>query len=241
MPIAFISDLHLDENNPQTMMLFMHFVQQTGMHCDAVYILGDLFEQWIGDDAASLFQQGVIKAIRQLTDNHVAVYVMRGNRDFLLGKRFAQQTGCQLLPDVVTLDLYGTKTVLCHGDTLCTDDIAYLRMRKIIQHPLLIRLFLASPLFLRNAIAKKLRQQSQKTQKTQNPIRMDANRNAIKQCLQETKADLLIHGHTHHPNLHCFTVENQYKRRIVLSDWTNHGHMLICTDNGEKSLYYFRS
>lgn len=239
MPTAFISDLHLDENHPNTMELFMHFVHEVARHCDTLYILGDLFEQWIGDDASSLFQQRVIKAIKQLTDHGVRVYVMRGNRDFLLGQRFAQQTGCQLLPDMVILDLYGKQTLLCHGDTLCTDDVAYLRMRKYIQHPVVKSLFLASPVRLRQYIAKKLRSQSQKKQTTKNPAHMDANHNAIKACMHKTQVELLIHGHTHEPNLHCFYLDGNNKMRIVLSDWTNRGHMLICHDDGSKALYYF--
>lgn len=238
-PIAFISDLHLDSNNTHTAALFFHFIKHMTSQLQALYILGDLFEYWIGDDDDTPFHRQVIQALADCAQRGVKVYIMRGNRDILLGKRFAKQAHCELLPDVSIVDLYGGKTILCHGDSLCTDDIGYQHYRRRAHNRFLQYGFLTLPKSVRQRLVNYGRRRSRADQAHKTLDIMDANQQAIEELFETYHADLLIHGHTHRPNLHYFCLKDRYVRRIVLSDWTTHGNVLLCSSNGKQQLYYF--
>lgn len=237
MTILFISDLHLDSNQPDIAAIFLNFLSTQARECEALYILGDFFESWIGDDDNNAFHQKIISALKELNYAHIPVYLMVGNRDFLLGKQFAKETGCQLLTDPSIVDLYGVRTLIMHGDTLCVNDKNYLRFRSVVRNSFVQSLFLALPLFLRRKIASFLRKKSLGKKK---PMEiMDADASAIKKVMQKHHVSLLIHGHTHRPTIENFVVDGKEHTRIVLSDWHQKGNVLVCEKNGEKRLEYF--
>ncbi len=175
MPIYFIADLHLSESHPQLTALFQKFIQEKAVHAQAVYILGDLFDFWIGDDENSPLVQTIKQTICSLTERGVACYFIHGNRDFLIGKTFARDTGMTLLPEYAVIDLFGTPTLLCHGDTLCTDDHSYQKFRRTVHQKWLQRLFLLLPLTLRLNIATKIRKQSKQDKQHKTADIMDVN------------------------------------------------------------------
>lgn len=236
MNTLFLSDLHLNPDHPNVANIFFALLKREAKQADAIYILGDLFETWIGDDDDSEFNQNITQALKTVTQHGIPIYIMHGNRDLLIGKRFLEASGCRLLKDPTCIDLYGVPTLLMHGDTLCTDDVAYLKFRKKIHHPFVRKIFLMLPLSLRKKIADELRQQSQKhtQQKTFNI--MDANVVEIRRVMQQHHVELLIHGHTHRPSIEYFSLENKLVSRIVLSDWHDNGNILICSANGERRL-----
>ena len=215
MPIYFIADLHLSESHPQLTALFQKFIQEKAARAQAVYILGDLFDFWIGDDENSPLVQTIKQTIRSLTDRGVACYFIHGNRDFLIGKTFARDTGMTLLPEYAVIDLFGTPTLLCHGDTLCTDDHSYQKFRRTVHQKWLQRLFLLLPLTLRLNIATKIRKQSKQDKQHKTADIMDVNPTFTHETVQRFHTPLLIHGHTHRENIH----RNDDYTRIVLGDW----------------------
>ncbi|OZB06231.1 MAG: UDP-2,3-diacylglucosamine diphosphatase [Idiomarina sp. 34-48-12] len=232
MTTWFISDLHLSPARPDITGLFQRFLQEQAVHADALYILGDLFDAWIGDDDTSDFVAAVQAALRQLTDSGTPVYFIAGNRDFLIGQRFAQITGITLLDEPSIVDLYGVPTLILHGDTLCTDDVSYQRFRKVIRNRWVQKLLLALPLRLRMRIANKLRASS----KTQQPLSeqqlkiMDANEHAVREQFIEHDVQRMIHGHTHRPAIHQHRLPNgEIAERIVLGDWYTQGSFLKVT------------
>ena len=232
MATWFIADLHLSPARPDITALFQHFLEHQARHAEALYILGDLFDVWIGDDDTSDFATAVQAALRQLTQSGGPVYFMAGNRDFLIGKRFAQQTGVQILTEPTLIDLYGTPTLLLHGDTLCTDDVSYQRFRKVIRHPVVQRLLLCLPLRTRMSIAQRLRA----TSKTQQPLTeeqlkiMDANPQAVQNAFMQYQVRQMIHGHTHRPAIHQYSLpQGQIAERIVVGDWYTQGSLLKVT------------
>ncbi|SRR5690554_477285 len=232
MATWFIADLHLSPVRPDITALFQHFLTHQARNAEALYILGDLFDAWIGDDDTSDFASTIQTALRQLTQQGVPVYFMAGNRDFLIGPQFAQQTGVQLLTEPTIIDLYGTPTLLLHGDTLCTDDVGYQRFRKIIRNPSLQRCLLALPLSMRMWIAKRLRAAS----KTQQPLTqqqlaiMDVNTDTVAETFMAHQVTQMIHGHTHRPAIHQHLLANgQTAERIVVGDWYTQGSMLVVT------------
>jgi UDP-2,3-diacylglucosamine hydrolase len=245
----FISDLHLEPAHPGITHLFLSFLQNQAAHADALYILGDLFAAWLGDDDSSEFNQEMMTALRALTAKGVPVYFMHGNRDFLIGKKFLQQSGCRLLTDPTVIDLYGTPVLLMHGDTLCTEDKMYLRYRYFARNIFLQKIFLSLPLSYRKKIANYLRSepQSQNVGATGGrplentneygraplaPTNMDAVQSEIDRVMQQHNVQLLIHGHTHRPAI--------YTNRIVLSDWhDDKGNVLVCAPDGARHLEYF--
>lgn len=236
MNTLFLSDLHLSSDHPETTATFINFLHNQAKTANAVYILGDLFESWIGDDESSEFNRQIIQALKTLTATNIPVYLMHGNRDFLIGKKFLQITGCQLIKDPTLINLYGTPTLLMHGDTLCSDDIAYQNYRNKVQNPLFKKLFLALPLFIRKKIAKSLRQKSKQETQLKTLDIMDVNPTAIKNIIKRHGVKLLIHGHTHRPCIQYLSLENGLVCRIVLSDWHQHGNVLICSPSGERHL-----
>lgn len=218
----FIADLHLNEAQPEITELFLQFMVEKAPLADAVYILGDLFDFWIGDDENSTLIKTVKNAIYQLTQQDVPCYFICGNRDFLLSKKFAKETGLQLLPDYFLIDLYGKKTLICHGDTLCVDDVNYQKFRQKVHQKWRQRLFLCLPLWVRLKIAQKIRQKSRGEKGIKPAEIMDVNPQFTAKIMQQYQADWLIHGHTHKQAVHYCkknAITDRSFTRIVLGDW----------------------
>jgi UDP-2,3-diacylglucosamine hydrolase len=237
----FISDLHLDSQHPLITGWFLQLLKQDHSNVDALYILGDLFETWIGDDAKQEFHDEIIQALRTATQNGLPIYLMHGNRDFLIGRQFLQATGCQLLSDETIISLYGNNVLLMHGDTLCTRDTAYLKWRKIARNRLVQCLFLhLFPLHTRQKIANKMRAKSADyTQHAAAEI-MDVTQEEVERVMKKHDVQFLIHGHTHQPNKHEFTLQQKPAMRIVLDAWHKQGNMLIWDSEGKKELIWFK-
>ncbi len=225
----FIADLHLCQEEPAITAGFLRFLQREATDCEALYILGDLFESWIGDDDPNPLHQQVAEALAALT---VPVFFIHGNRDFLLGDAYAKRCGMQLLPEEQLLELYGRRVLIMHGDTLCTDDEGYQRFRKKVHQPWLQRVFLMLPLFVRQKIAARMRNDSSKANQSKSMEIMDVNPQAVEQAMQRHEASLLIHGHTHRPEIHHLTVNHQPAQRAVLGAWHRQGSMITLDDNG---------
>lgn len=233
---VFISDLHLQENEPLITQSFLHFLKQCDSTIDAIYILGDLFEIWIGDDDQSIWLEQILQAIRAITIKGIMVYILHGNRDFLISKRFLRKTGCQLLPDETKIILYNTPILLMHGDTLCTLDTTYLKARKRLRNPLLQKLFLLLPLKLRKRLADSMRKASKRHTKATAMNIMDVSLEEVEHVMQKHDAYYLIHGHTHRLGIHQFTLNHQPAMRIVLGAWHHQGSALIWDNAGNKDL-----
>ncbi len=233
MPTLFISDLHLTHQRPAVTNLFLVFLEEQAVSADALYILGDLFEYWIGDEAVNLeVVRPIIGGLRKLAATGTPVYVMRGNRDVLLGADFEKACGCQLLEDPTVIDLNGNATLLSHGDYLCTDDVEYQEFRKMVRDPGWQQRFLARDIEEREAIARTYREISMANSAEKSPEIMDVNQQAVEQALKEYKVTRMIHGHTHRPAIHEFILDNNNYRRIVLGDWYEQGSVLYCDQAG---------
>ena len=212
----FISDLHLQTDMPRTTAAFLDFLKCHAVHARQLYLLGDIFEYWAGDDdIESPFIQTVILALKEISDANVALFWMAGNRDFLVGQDFANATGATILTDPFVITQANQSFLLSHGDQLCTDDLAYQQFRKMVRQPEWQSAFLARPLTERKQIITHMRMQSQQHQKQQPAMIMDVNQATVEQFFADHAAQILIHGHTHRPALH--SVGNT--RRYVLSDW----------------------
>jgi UDP-2,3-diacylglucosamine hydrolase len=231
-----ISDLHLQQSEPETAAFFTQFMDSQAPAADALYILGDFFEFWIGDDDQTPFHQEVIGKLRQLSDQGIPVYFMRGNRDFLIGETFAQQAGLTLLEDPCLVNFYGENVLLCHGDTLCTLDIKYQKFRKKTQNRFLRRCFLTIPLKFRRKIALSARAKSQRHTKDSNSIIMDVTPEEVVLLMSRNNVQRLIHGHTHRPAVHKITVNNQSSERIVLGSWHHSPSVLTVYEDGKYEL-----
>lgn len=225
MTTLFVSDLHLDSSRPAITRLFFDFLAGEAAEADALYILGDLFEAWIGDDDDDPHHQAVIARLQDLS-RKVPVAVMRGNRDFLLGDRFALMTTCRLMGDAEVVDLYGTPTLLMHGDSLCTDDDAYQQFRTMVRDPEWQRGMLAKPLAERRLIAKSARDESAIQNSMKPEAIMDVNADAVAAVMREHGVRRFIHGHTHRPAVHDFELDGRPAQRIVLGDWYEQGSVL---------------
>jgi UDP-2,3-diacylglucosamine hydrolase len=222
----FISDLHLDESRPQIIELFEQFLRGEARDAGALYILGDLFESWIGDDDDSRLADVVANALHQLHVHGVPVFFMRGNRDFLLGDAYAQRAGMTLLDDPQVIDLDGERVLIMHGDTLCTDDIEYQKFRTLVRDERWKAQFLARPLGERRAFAAQARGESRKHTAAAKPEIMDVNPAAVVAAMQAHGVRRLIHGHTHRPATHRLGVDRQAAERIVLGDWYEQSSVL---------------
>jgi len=233
MSTLFISDLHLSAERPAINALFLEFLRGRARSAEALYILGDLFEYWIGDDVAGQPEyRPLIAGLRELTAAGVPVYVMHGNRDFLLGAGFEQATGCTLIPDPSEISLYGEKTLLMHGDSLCTDDVAYLKFRAMVRNPDWVKMFLGKTIAERIAIVRDYREISKAATATKKPEIMDVNAGAVEAALRQHGVRHLIHGHTHRPAQHQLAQDGQNARRTVLGDWYDQGSVLCCDAGG---------
>ena len=232
MSTLFISDLHLDGNRPEITELFISFLKERALQADALYILGDLFEVWLGDDMVLPDYQTAIQAMHSLADAGVPLYIMHGNRDFLMRDSFAEQAGCTLLGEQHLIDLYGTPTLLMHGDTLCTDDIEYQKFRAMVRDPHWQQELLAKTPQERIALAKKYREVSKSEMASKASAIMDVNQDTVEQVMREQQTQHLIHGHTHRPATHTFLLDSQPATRIVLGDWYEHGSVLECNQDG---------
>ena len=231
MTTLFISDLHLDAARPHITELFSRFLRTEARDADALYILGDLFDAWVGDDNPSPTATRVADELLALRESGVPVYFMRGNRDFLLGHDYARRAGMTILPDPAVILLHGQTTLLMHGDTLCTDDVAYQAFRAQTRNPQWQEQFLAQPLPARLAFAQQARAASQAHQAgLQQQNLMDAitdvSAATVESTLRRYGIDTLIHGHTHRPGTHALDIDGRACRRIVLGDWYEQGSVL---------------
>ena len=228
----FISDLHLDPGRPVITELFLGFLKNRATRAEALYILGDLFEAWVGDDDDAPMNQAVCRALKACAGSGTAVYVMHGNRDFLMGEGFADQSGVTLLDDPARIDLYGTPTLLMHGDLLCTDDTEYQTFRKMVRDPDWQSALLARPLDERRLMAQEMRASSREQTGGKPESIMDVNGDTVVDVMQSQHVVRLIHGHTHRPAIHELEVAGDLSQRIVLGDWYEQGSMLVCSPAG---------
>lgn len=222
----FIADLHLSENRPHLLALFRQFMQGQAPEAEKLYILGDLFDFWIGDDEQSDLISEVQQLIKHLTEQGVPCYFQHGNRDFLIGKKFANACGLTLLPTYQVIDLYGTPTLLCHGDTLCVDDVKYQHYRKKVHQKWRQWLFLHLPLKVRLNIAEKIRAKSRQDKQLKSTEIMDVNANFVQQMFAQFHVTQMIHGHTHRQKHHEIP---PHFHRIVLGDWGETSSLLEVT------------
>ncbi|WP_047043796.1 UDP-2,3-diacylglucosamine diphosphatase [Vibrio mexicanus] len=232
MTTLFISDLHLTPQAPEITDCFTQFMRTEAIHADALYVLGDLFEFWIGDDDTSDFAQQIRDEFKRLTDSGVPCYFTQGNRDFLVGKRFAQKTGVQLLGDETVIDLYGRKAVVLHGDTLCTRDVKYLEYRKKVHQPWLQWVFNRIPFFIKKRIVSKVQSDIKQDKQSKSLEIMDVTPEEVVRVMAHHDVDLMIHGHTHRPAVHEIQSESVPKQRIVLGDWYTQGSVLVYDQKG---------
>jgi UDP-2,3-diacylglucosamine hydrolase len=226
MPTLFISDLHLDDRRPETTNLLLKFLEDEAVHADALYILGDLFEFWLGDDAPSKCSLAVATALKRLSQSGVPCYFMHGNRDFLLQGEYAARAGLELLPEEYVADLYGEPVLLMHGDSLCTDDVAYQQFRALVRDPAWQRDFLARSPQERLQTALQARDASAAHKGAVEMTIMDVNPGEVVAAFERHGVSRMIHGHTHRPATHDLEIKGRPAQRIVLGDWYTQGSVL---------------
>jgi UDP-2,3-diacylglucosamine hydrolase len=233
MHTLFISDLHLSAKQPHITQVFLHFMRHTAPQAEALYILGDLFEYWAGDDDLDdPFHQQIIQALSAMAETGTRVCIMHGNRDFLMAEELAAACRATLLRDPVLIDLYGAPTLLSHGDALCTDDVAYQTFRRQVRDTTWQQQFLAQPLAQRKAQIEELRMRSESEKQTKDGNIMDVNAHAVADLLRAHHYPRLIHGHTHHLAHHLHHVDGHTCERWVLGDWGETGNALQCDTQG---------
>jgi len=232
MTILFISDLHLTPETPDTTQCFIKFMRNEAINAKALYVLGDLFEFWVGDDDKSEFASQIKLEFKHLVDTGIPCYFIRGNRDFLVGQRFSKQTGVQLLEQETVIDLYGRKAVILHGDTLCTKDVNYLKFRKKVHMPWLQWIYNRIPFCLKKKIVSKVQSDIRQDKSTKSLAIMDVTQSEVESVMAQHNVDLMIHGHTHRPNIHRINSTKEEKTRIVLGDWYTQGSVLVYDEKG---------
>ena len=230
--ILLISDLHLEEERPDISRAFLHFLETRASQAEALYILGDFFEVWIGDDAMTPFQHSIAEALRWLSERGTRIYLMHGNRDFMLGDGFCRAAGCTLLSDPSVVELCGERVLLMHGDSLCTRDEGYMRLRRLLRNPFSLLVLRHLPLSTRRKLARKLRNESRSQTRMKATDIIDVTPELIPRVLAEHRVRTLIHGHTHRPATHELLVNSQPAQRIVLGDWDRQGWVLQVDESG---------
>lgn len=218
--ILLISDLHLHEERPDITAAFLAFLEQHAQHAQALYILGDFFEVWIGDDAITPFQRSIAQALSDIAAGGTQIYLMHGNRDFLIGQEFCKLADCELLADPSIAQLAGEQVLLMHGDSLCTSDRSYIRLRRVLRNPVVLFILRHLPLGTRQRLAGDLRKKSTNSTRMKTMDITDVNPEAVSQVMSQHQVRTLIHGHTHRPAVHNLGGE---KQRIVLGDWDTQG------------------
>ena len=227
----FISDLHLCDARPATVEFFLKYLHTTALEAERLYILGDLFDAWVGDDDDSQTAALVCNGLKETSEAGTSVYIMHGNRDFLIGKDFCQSCGATLMDDPTTIDVNGQTVLLTHGDQLCIDDIAYQQARKMRLQPGWLEQFLEKPLEERKAIAAEYRKQSGEAKSLLADDIMDVTLEEVTHWFESYQADMMIHGHTHRPATHRHLVQDTEKTRIVLSEWHENQAVAIVVDD----------
>jgi UDP-2,3-diacylglucosamine hydrolase len=239
-----ISDLHLCQTKPKLFALFEHFMQEIAVQSNQLFVLGDLFEVWIGDDCLQIespntqLYSDVISLFKNYSSHHGELFFIHGNRDFLLSKEFEERTGGKILQEPHFLNLSNKKVALMHGDSLCTDDVDYQEFRTMVRNPQWQKEFLSLPMEKRIEIASGLRQQSKDAQAGKAMEIMDVNQNSVEDFFAQTNVDWLIHGHTHRQATHELIIDNKKVKRIVLSDWGQQGFYLSIDNNGIDERYF---
>lgn len=237
MSSLFISDLHLEDSRPGALQSLFGLLSGPARSAEALYILGDLFEYWIGDDAASPAAVELARRTRELAAAGVPCHFIHGNRDFLLGESYAAAAGLHLLPETCVVELYGTPTLLLHGDTLCTDDVEYQAVRRQTRDPAWQATVLAMPVEQRQRMAAEARDASRKYTGSATADIMDANETAVVNAFREHAVRRMIHGHTHRPAVHHHDLDGGAPgERIVLADWYAHGSYLEVSASGARSI-----
>lgn len=231
MTALFISDLHLDASRPDATLAFQRFLTGRAASAGALYVLGDLFEAWIGDDDDDPLAREIIQALAQLTSGGVPAWFAHGNRDFLVGDEFVRSTGVKLLPQSSVIELGGERVLLMHGDSLCTDDHDYQEFRTMVRNPKWQAQFLTLPLGARRALAAQARDASRISTSGKPMAIMDVNASAVAQAMRANGVRRLIHGHTHRPAVHEFSLDGEPATRTVLGDWFQQGSVLEYGEN----------
>ena len=234
MTTLFISDLHLEASQPEIGEQFLSFLKGEARGAEVLYILGDLFEVWLGDDDPSPYYATMKTALRELADTGVPMYFMHGNRDFTIGKDFAAETGVEILDDPTIVELYGESVLLCHGDSLCTDDVEYQQVRAMTRNPDWQAMMLAKSIEERIAFAMQAREESKARGESVSDEIMDVNQDAVIALLREHGVATLLHGHTHRPAIHDVDLGDRGAKRIVLGDWYEQGSIVRWDTNGPR-------
>jgi UDP-2,3-diacylglucosamine hydrolase len=226
MMTLFVSDLHLDASRPAATDCFLRFLDGPARDAGSLYILGDLFEAWSGDDTAGVHEQAILRALRHYATAGGRHYFLRGNRDFLVGARFAAESGATLLDDEAVIEIHRQRILLIHGDTLCTDDHAYQRYRRLVRSPTAQTLYFALPAQLRAGITAYARRRSIRANEGKPPEIMDVNPAAVVDAMRRHEVRVMIHGHTHRPAIHALDIDGKPASRIVLGAWYEQGSVL---------------
>ena len=234
MTTLFVSDLHLEADRPEIGNQFLEFLKTEAAEAEALYILGDLFEAWVGDDDPNAHYAKIKRAIRALVDSGVPVFFMHGNRDFMIGSLFANETGMTILPDPYAVTMYGEKALLSHGDALCTDDLQYQQIRIMTRNPDWQAGIMAKPLRERLKMAEHARQQSLERSINLDMDITDVNQDEVRKVILEHGVDVLLHGHTHRPAIHKIDLGDRKAKRIVLGDWYTQGSVVRWDLGGAK-------
>lgn len=234
MTVAFISDLHLDASRPAASTAFLSWLRGPALAMERLYILGDLFEYWVGDDDPDPHQAMIREALANYTRQMPRAWFIPGNRDFQIGADFLRETGLQLLPDPTLIEVHGTSVLIGHGDRLCADDISYQRFRRFARHPLVLKIYRSLPFFLRRMLVEKARSRSHAAKQDKTPEIMDVNEDAVIRTLRRYRVHTLLHGHTHRPAEHSFDLDGRQATRIVLGDWYRNGPVMYWDSEGRR-------
>lgn len=232
MSILLIADLHLNEERPDITEAFLLFLRTKVPDCESLYILGDFFNVWLGDDAMGHFEKKIAASLSQVAETGVKIYIMHGNRDFAIGKTFCKLAGCELLNDPSQVDFYQQPVLLSHGDIFCTKDISYQRTRRLLRNPFILYVLRLLPVRIRKYIAVQIRTKSKHKRTQKKAEIMDVTPEVILSTLEQYQLQLLIHGHTHRPAVHQLVVNGKPAQRIVLGDWEPNGQVLRVTRDG---------